>query len=81
MPHLVFTRPLGEFYFGHGLGNKPPSLRSRSSKLHRFVERLQRRLKYLRELRGYHRLLLMYFHELEALNVSEIGASGGGSSF
>jgi hypothetical protein len=55
MPHLVVTRPLREFYLSHELGNKPcggvlvfhflvKGLLVGAQGLHRFIERLQRRL-------------------------------------
>src|SRR6516162_7160733 len=55
MPHLAITRPLGEFYLAHKLGNKPRSrvlvlnflvegLLVGAQGLHRSMERSQRRL-------------------------------------
>ena len=55
MPHFRFTRPLSEFYLADELRNKPCSGGSRTSllvegllvgaqRLHRFIERLERRL-------------------------------------
>jgi hypothetical protein len=55
MPHLTFTRPLCEFYLTHKLRNKPSGrslephllierLFVGAQRLHRFIERLERRL-------------------------------------
>jgi hypothetical protein len=54
MPHFRFTRPVTEFYLADELRNKPSSGGSRTSllvegllvgaqRLHRFIERLERR--------------------------------------
>jgi hypothetical protein len=55
MPHLAFARPLCELYLAHELGRKPggrflvlhflvEGLLVRAQRLHRSVERLERRL-------------------------------------